>query len=398
MVCLTVFLATALRSNGSVDVGLIGFSFVYIMQVTSLFQYAVRQSAEVEDAMTAVERIMTYSSLNPEPGYHSHCTSSSSSKNSSTNSKNSSNSKDYKRLSSDSDTFNTTTCDSNSTTNDSMNVNVSGKGHLELCRLEARYRNDMEARLINASLDIKSGSKVGVCGRTGSGKSTLLLALLRLNIVSEGSMELDKESLLDIDLQSSRRRFARIPQEASFFSGSVRFNMDPFQKYTDEEIWTALEDAHIKDYMTSHPHRLEAAVGENGSNFSAGQRQLLSLARAILHRNASVVLCDEVTASVDYQTDALVNETLRNSERFKKATIITIAHRLRTIADVDTIIVMDKGHIVEVNDPAVLLADKSSRFYDLCEQSGELEDIQKICDSRERESDGRSRSSSAAIA
>merc|ERR1711871_1679880 len=196
MVCLTVFLATALRSNGSVDVGLIGFSFVYIMQVTSLFQYAVRQSAEVEDAMTAVERIMTYSSLNPEPGYHSHCTSSSSSKRLSKNSKTSSNSKDYKRLSSDSDTFNTTTRDSNSTTNDSMNVN--GKGHLELCRLEARYRNDMEARLINASLDIKSGSKVGVCGRTGSGKSTLLLALLRLNIVSEGSMELDKESLLDM--------------------------------------------------------------------------------------------------------------------------------------------------------------------------------------------------------
>jgi ABC-type multidrug transport system fused ATPase/permease subunit len=125
--------------------------------------------------------------------------------------------------------------------------------------------------------------------------------------------------------------------------------------------------------------KLEAVVAERGGNYSAGQAQLLSLARAILRlRTASIVLCDEVTASVDYQTDRLIQDTLRTAPAFRDCTIVTIAHRLRTIADYDMVCVVSAGEVAELGSPADLLKNKSSLFYSLCEESNELGDIMTL--------------------
>jgi len=333
VVVVATILAVVLRQNtSSINVGLLGFALVYILQLGGLFQFAVRQSAEVEDSMTAIERLLTYSNLIPETGYIK-------------------------------DTY-------------QPQSGYVGK-QLELRNVEVRYRSDLQPRLINANLIIPSKYKVGVCGRTGGGKSTLMLALMRLNIISSGDMRLGDKSLLEMDIQTSRRQFASIGQEAYFFSGSVRFNIDPFEEYTDDEIWGALRDAHIYDKIKSNPLGLQALISEKGQNYSVGERQLLSLARAIL-RGAPVVLCDEVTASVDFQTDALIQRTLRQSPALKNATLITIAHRLRTICDYDMVVYIDQGHIAEVGSPRELLTQPTSLFYKLCAETNELEEIKRL--------------------
>ena len=131
--------------------------------------------------------------------------------------------------------------------------------------------------------------------------------------------------------------------------------MDPFSAHSDAEIWGALQDAHIHDHIKADPLGLSALVEESGKNFSVGQRQLLSLARAI-PRRSKVVLMDEVTASIDYLTDRLIQETIRTSPALRDSTIITVAHRLRTVRHADVIVVLDQGRIVERGDHATLLA------------------------------------------
>lgn len=246
-----------------------------------------------------------------------------------------------------------------------------------MTKLEVKYRHDLDPVINGIDLHIPAGCKLGVCGRTGCGKSSLLLALLRLNIISNGDIKLDEQSLLEADLETARSMISVIPQDPHLFSGTVRFNLDPFSIYTDEEIWSALEDAQIKDAITSNGLGLSAPVEENGRNFSVGQRQLLSLARAILRRSP-IVLMDEVSASIDFATDRLIQKTIRTSPALKSSTIITIAHRLRTIADSDIIIVMDSGSLVEKGAPHDLLVAEGSRFRDLAMESNEFDDILEI--------------------
>ena len=119
----------------------------------------------------------------------------------------------------------------------------------------------------------------------------------------------------------------RIPQEPHLFSSTLRYNLDPLQRHTDAELWNALEDAHIKDYISTQQQGLSMIVEEGGKNFSVGQRQLISLARAIVRRSR-VVLMDEVTASIDYETDKLIQNTIRTSPTLRNATIITVCHIL----------------------------------------------------------------------
>lgn len=147
--------------------------------------------------------------------------------------------------------------------------------------------------------------------------------------------------------------------------------------YSDENIWSALGDAHIKDYISQGGRGLDAEVEEGGKNFSVGQRQLLSLARAILRRRP-IVLMDEVTASIDYVTDRLIQETIRRSDALRNSTIITVAHRLRTIADSDRIVVVEAGRVAEEGSPADLLARPDSIFRSLAEESNEIDEIRRL--------------------
>jgi ABC-type multidrug transport system fused ATPase/permease subunit len=248
---------------------------------------------------------------------------------------------------------------------------------VSLVDLTATYRLDLDPVLKGLTVSIPFGSKVGVCGRTGSGKSSFLLALLRLNIVTGGDVLLDDESLMRMALEDSRSHISLIPQEPHLFSGSLRFNLDPFSSHTDKEIWTALGDAHIKEYVQRDEAGLLMVVEEGGKNFSVGQRQLLSLARAIL-RKCPIVLMDEVSASIDYATDSLIQETIRRSPALRYSTIFTIAHRLRTIADSDVIMVIRDGELAEVGSPYELLQREQSLYKALSEESGEADEIAAI--------------------
>lgn len=342
MLIIVAFLAVVLRSQ--VDVGLIGFALVYTMSLSGLFQWTVRQSAEVEAQMTSIERIHAYASLPPEHGYETTLT-------------------EFKKQQEHPQIV--------------KDLNREQNGKLELKDLTVTYREDLDPVLSNLTINIAAGEKVGICGRTGSGKSSTLLALLRLNIITGGDIVIDGESLLQMPLERARAIISVIPQDPHLFSGTVRFNLDPFETHTDEEVWEALRDAHIYDYISRDPLGLLAVVEEGGKNFSVGQRQLLSLARAILRRT-KVLLCDEVTASIDYTTDRLIQATLRTSPALKSATIITVAHRLRTIADSDKIVVIQAGKLVEYGSPSQLLEQENSFFRSLAVESNEFDEIRDI--------------------
>ena len=263
-------------------------------------------------------------------------------------------------------------------------------GSLQIQNMTVKYREDFGTTVLNSlNIAIPGGSKVGVIGRTGCGKSSLLLALLRLNIIVEGDVVVDGQSLLGMDLEHSRSLFSVIPQDPHLFSGTVRFNLDPFGVLGDREIWDALESAHIKECVESDPLGLLKKVEEGGLNFSVGQRQLLSLARAIL-RKSCIVLMDEVTASIDYATDRLIQKTIRSAKTLKDCTIISVAHRIRTVADSDIVIVMATGGVVgEIGAPLDLLDNPDSMFHQFAKETNEFKEVYKIAsNSMSRSSSG----------
>ena len=378
-------IAVVLRD--SIDVGLLGFTLVYVLALSGLFQWAVRQSAEVEVQMTSVERIHSYAHLPPEEGYSGSMEEALGQ----TQEQQHGGAGRQRRSSSaassgDVEMAGVGAGGSEAATKAGAPQPSVGGGHVELKDLTVTYRPDLDPVLRNVTLDFPAGHKVGICGRTGSGKSSTLLALLRLNIISSGDILVDGSSLLSMDLQTARGIVSIIPQDPHLFSGTIRFNLDPFSAHSDEDIWAALRDAHIHRYVSEEPLGLSAVVEEGGQNFSVGQRQLLSLARAILRRS-KVVLMDEVTASIDFLTDRLIQETIRTSPALRDATIITVAHRLRTIADSDLIVVVHAGKVVEQGPPVQLLQQESSHFRVLAEESNEFEEIFRIASAAERGGD-----------
>ena len=211
---------------------------------------------------------------------------------------------------------------------------------------------------------------MGVVGRTGAGKSSLVLCLMRIIELEKGRIVIDGADISKIGLEDLRSKIAIIPQEPLLFSGTVRDNLDPFNNYTDEEIWSALERASLRDVIMEDPAGLEKVVEEHGSNYSVGQRQLLCVARALL-RKSKVILMDEATASIDLETDMKIQKTIRRE--FTDSTVITIAHRIHTIIDSDKVMVMELGRLQEFDKPSVLLSDKNSLFSQLVEKSKEIE-------------------------
>lgn len=289
-------------------------------------------------------------------------------------------------------------------------ANWPSQGSVEFINYTTRYRPDLEPVLRNVSFKINPLEKVGIVGRTGAGKSSLALALFRGLEAEDGKILIDDVDIGLIGLQDLRESITIVPQDPTLFTGTIRSNLDPFGLFTDEDIFTALRRVQLigpatsvtnpsTPLTTSRPTtpgqangtssptgtsspitnknvflNLSSPVTESGNNLSQGQRQLLCLARAML-KNPKVLMMDEATASIDYNTDSKIQETIREL----KSTIITIAHRLQTIVDYDKVLVLDKGCVVEYGHPYELLKKegKDAIFKGMCEMSGDMEALQK---------------------
>lgn len=303
--------------------GTVGLAMSYALQITTSLNWIVRQTVEVETNIVSVERVLEYARLPSEApeiiAAHR------------------------------------------------PPVAWPAKGEVYFKNYSTRYREGLDLVLKNINLDIKTHEKIGVVGRTGAGKSSLTLALFRLIEPATGSIEIDDVNTSGIGLLDLRRRLAIIPQDAALFEGTVRDNLDPGHVHDDTELWSVLDHARLKEQVAGMDGGLEAKINEGGSNLSQGQRQLVSLARAML-TPSNILVLDEATAAVDIETDAMLQATLR-SPLFANRTIITVAHRLNTILDSDRVVVLDKGEVVEFDTPGELFK-KQGVFYGLMKQAG----------------------------
>jgi len=317
-------------------VALYGTSLSAATSVTSVLNFVMRQFALLEAAMTCTERVIEYIQTIPQEAAF-----------------------------------------------DSANpppAEWPAHGAIELRELKMRYRPETPLVLQGVDASIPGGARVGIVGRTGSGKSSLLLSLLRLvepvqpEPGAPAPVTIDGVDTTSVGLGELRRKLAIIPQSPALFSGTVRSNIDPFDEYTDEQIWAALEQCELKtvveqmieDGETNPQGALQAAVAEYGENLSQGQRQLMCMARAVLLR-ARILILDEATSAVDYATDAKIQSMIRNV--FSNCTILVIAHRINTIIDSDLILVVGDGKLLESGPPAELLANADSAFSRIAAES-----------------------------
>ncbi|XP_015838053.1 probable multidrug resistance-associated protein lethal(2)03659 [Tribolium castaneum] len=238
------------------------------------------------------------------------------------------------------------------------------QGRITFRSVSLKYSPTEPPVLKKVSFTIEPGEKIGIVGRTGAGKSSLVSTLFRL-FPFEGTILIDNIDTKSIPLKDLRSKISVIPQDPVLFLGTLRKNLDPFDEFTDAELWSALEDVELKSVVRD----LDSEVSEGGSNFSVGQKQLLCLVRAMLRRNKIVVL-DEATANIDLKTDVLIQSAIRR--KFHKATVLTVAHRLNTVMDSDRILVMNDGVVVEFGSPKVLLEDVNGFFYQYCVNSNKM--------------------------
>ncbi|KAK9365725.1 P-loop containing nucleoside triphosphate hydrolase protein [Lipomyces kononenkoae] len=322
----TALLAMLAIASGRLSSGLVGLTMSYALQITQSLGAIVRTTVEVEISTVSVERILEYCKL---------------------------------------------PCEAPEVIeNNRPQKNWPMNGAVEFHDYSTRYRPGLDLVLRDINLTIKPREKVGIVGRTGAGKSSLTLALFRMIEPVGGFISIDRVNTSKIGLRDLRQRLAIIPQDSQAVEGSVRENLDPGSRFSDDQLWHALELSHLKNHIASMDGQLLARVNEGGSNFSVGQRQLMSLARALL-TSSKVLVLDEATAAVDVETDQIIQETIR--KEFKDRTILTIAHRLNTIMDSDRIIALAAGRVVEFDTPQALLSNKNSMFYTLCSHGGLIE-------------------------
>ncbi|KAF9277945.1 hypothetical protein BGZ88_000877 [Linnemannia elongata] len=335
---------------------LVGLSLTYAMNITGDITYLVRSWAEMSNQLISVERIEEYAELPQEAPLE---------------------------------------------TGVRLPESWPAEGRIVFRDFSARYREGLEPVLKNVSFEVAPGEKVGIVGRTGAGKSSLTLALFRMIEAKDsywarataasvhgisavdlngndtlggrtggGSIEIDGVDISTLGLHTLRSHLSIIPQDPTLFAGTIRENLDPFHQSTDTELWTALERAHLKPLISSFSEGLSYEIVSNGENFSVGQRSLICLARALL-RKTKILVLDEATAAVDVETDELIQRTIR--EEFKDRTVLTIAHRIKTVMDSDKILVLERGEVEEYESPELLLKRREgSLFFRLAEQAGEV--------------------------
>ncbi|KAI8343122.1 P-loop containing nucleoside triphosphate hydrolase protein [Chlamydoabsidia padenii] len=259
------------------------------------------------------------------------------------------------------------------------------QGAIDIKNLEVRYAPELPAVLHDLTFSVKPQEKVGVVGTTGSGKSTLCLAIFRFVEATKGSIVIDNIDISDLGTEDLRSSLTIIPQDPTLFSGTLRSNLDPFDQFSDEDIFISLRRVHLipaDDETIDETETggvninvfkdLNTNISEGGKNLSQGQRQLLCLARALLKRSR-IVLMDEATASVDFETDKKIQKTI--STEFADSTILCIAHRLLTVVEYDRILVLHHGKIVEFDSPLNLINNTDSSFHKMCRKSGEYDTL-----------------------
>lgn len=311
----------AVLSN-DVSSGTVGLSVSYALSITSALNLLVQQGSNLETNIVSVERVQEYASIDTEAEWVL----------------------PFRRPPHD----------------------WPQKGHVSFNDYKTRYRPGLDLVLRGVNCEIQGGEKVGIVGRTGAGKSSLTVALFRLIEPAGGSIVIDGQSIANMGLHDLRSKLTILPQDPVLFSGTLRMNLDPFDIYTDDQLWKAIELSHLKKFVSELPDGLMHECGEGGENLSVGQRQLVCLARTLL-RKTKILILDEATAAVDMETDDLIQNTIRTE--FKDCTILTIAHRLNTILDYDKVMVLDQGLIREFDSPDNLLKDKSSAFYSMAKDA-----------------------------
>ncbi|ORY27673.1 P-loop containing nucleoside triphosphate hydrolase protein [Naematelia encephala] len=341
--CLVFALAVmAAKGGGGLSASQIALCLTYMTSVTQIFGMMTRQTAEVENNMNAVERVMWYA--------------------------------DGTRLEQEAPRQ-----IPDSTPPDTWPTH----GCIEFKDVVMAYRKGLAPVLKGINLKTGSGEKIGIIGRTGAGKTSITIALYRLAELSSGSIEIDGIDISKIGLEPLRSRVAIIPQDPVLFSGTLRSNLDPFDLHDDARLYDAMQRACLSEMETSRGNgqntttnrfTLDTVIEDEGSNLSVGERSLVSLARALV-KDSKIVVLDEATAAVDMETDAKIQRTIHRE--FKAKTLLCIAHRLRTIISWDRILVMDAGQIAEFDTPLNLF-DSGGQFRSMCDRSSiQREDIVK---------------------
>ena len=239
-------------------------------------------------------------------------------------------------------------------------------GRIEFVHFSAQYRPGTEIVLKNLNFVVAGGEHIGVVGRTGSGKSTLALVLFRILEPLQGKILIDGIDIGIIGLRKLRRSLTIIPQDSTVMNGTLRYNIDPVRRFCDEEIVAVLRKIGFNYIVDNNPSGLDQLISENGNNLSIGEKQLICITRAIL-RKSKIIVMDEATASIDYKTEEIIQHAI--AELLKTSTVITIAHRIKTIVNSDKIIVLDNGSVVEFDSPKNLLNNKNSLFYSFYSKS-----------------------------
>lgn len=290
--------------------------------LTGVLQWGIRQWAELENQMTCVERILEYADIEKED---------------------------------------------KATGEKLENWPTDGKIVYENVNLS--YGTSKGLVLKNINFIINPKSKIGIVGRTGAGKSSIISILFRL-YRNEGLISIDDVDIKTLSLEFLRSNMAIIPQDPVLFTGTIRTNIDPTGRYNDTEIWEAVGTVKLKGLLKT----LDDEIHEGGANFSSGQRQLICLARAIVSKSKIIIL-DEATANMDPESESVIHSTIQES--FASCTVLTIAHRLRSVLCSDIVMVVDKGEVIEFDKPSVLLGNKEGVFYKMVRQANLLGDIEE---------------------